>query len=134
MQIIQGNNVLACGTIAKDPEIKTISKGDKEYKLIELSLAVGKNDADETIWQNIECWGVHSHIAKKYKKGDIILIVGVRSSKTYIGRDGVERQSVKVKADFIIKLDKNINNESQAQAVPTQTTDLTPLDDDDLPF
>lgn len=133
MQIKQNNSTLVCGALAKAPELKVIKKGEATKQLVELSLAIGKDDENKTIWANVDCWGLHAQIAKSYKTGDIILCAGIIVNQVYVGRDGVERTSSRVRADFILKLDKP--TEQVIQTAPEQSTDLSPVEDiDDLPF
>lgn len=83
------NVVILKGRFSKDPEMKTITKNNKETKYVSFTLAVAKeNGVPGVEWINCIVWGKLSEtIIKYFKKGKEILVRGHWTTGSYKGSD-----------------------------------------------
>ena len=90
------NNVILCGNLGADPELKSMPSGDK---VCELRLATSKkwtdkqgNKKEDTQWHNVSVFGNQAESCAKYlKKGRQVLVDGsIRYSKKDMS-DGSKR-------------------------------------------
>ena len=129
------NKIILTGNLCRDPEINTTSNGTAVCKL---SIAVQRKfkNADgehETDFFNITAWrGLAENCSKYLEKGKKILITGEMQSRNYEAQDGTKRTAWEVNAEDIEFLTpKNANSDT---APKTDNNELTPIDDDTLPF
>ena len=127
MIIIQGNNIILSGKIGKDPSKKVIKN---EYQIIELAIVVGEDEEEKAIWKNVYAWGT---LLNGLKKGDQILITGIKEIQEYTTKSGSQASIEKIKAEFVLKMTNSSSQAQQKQELePSQQ--LNPIDDDGLPF
>jgi single-strand DNA-binding protein len=155
------NKVILIGRTGKDPEIRHLESGkvvatfslatDKRYKT-----ASGERKTD-TSWHNIVIWGKLAEVAEKWlKKGQMLMIEGSISNRSYEDKDKVKRYVTEILCDnFEMLGGKSESDQSdRAQAekngadmakASMQDTGLPPSDiggpgynpddkDNDLPF
>lgn len=92
------NELVICGRIGKDPEIKYFESGTvKTTFSIASSRWDSQNKKEVTDWYNIECWSKLAEIvAEHFKKGNQIIVDGEFKKETYKGKDGKEKTNYKV--------------------------------------
>lgn len=124
------NRFECIGRLTKDPEL-TITNA--EISVAKFSIAVdrkfkkedGTHDSD---FFNCVAWrGIGKTINKYCKKGDKIFIAGELQNRSYDASDGTKRYVTEVIVNDCEFLETKSNNEEQK-------TELTPVEDDNLPF
>lgn len=92
------NEIVICGRIGKDPEIKYFeSETVKTTFSIASSRWDSQNKQEITDWYNIECWSkLAETVAEHFKKGKQIIVDGEFKKETYTSKDGQEKTNYKV--------------------------------------
>ena len=130
------NKVYLIGNLTKDPELTTTTSG---IAVCRFGLAVSRkyvvaSGERETDFLNIVVWRGQAENCNKYlKKGNKIAIVGRIETKNYEAQDGTKRYVTEIIADEIEFLNSK-NNEEEKQDKEEKQAELTPIDDDALPF
>ena len=131
------NKVILVGNVGKDPETKHL-EGDSQ--VTNFSLATTKRwknkkgeKQEETQWHNIVLWRGLSKIAEQYvKKGDKLYVEGEIVNRSYDDKDGNKRYITEIVGSNMTMLGRK--SSGAAPSTPTQESDGTPAEDDDLPF
>lgn len=92
------NEIVICGRIGQDPEIKYFESGKCKTTF---SIAVGRWDGKKkeevTDWFNVECWEkLAETVAEHFKKGKQVIVDGELKKETYTSKDGQEKTNYKV--------------------------------------
>lgn len=125
------NKVILIGNLTRDPELSATNSG---VSVCRFSIAVTRkfeNSAEEkeTDFFNIIAWrGLGETCGKFLKKGSKCGIVGSLQNRSYTDKDGGKHSVTEIIAEVVEFL-----SSAQAKSTATQS-DLTPVDDDDLPF
>lgn len=125
---------IATGNLTRDAELSTSSNGTTICKF---SLAVkrdykNENGEYDTDFFNITVFGKKGESCGKYlKKGSKCCIIGRLQNNSY-EKDGVKQYSTQIIANEVEFLSSQ-NSGSQPATNSTQP-ELTPIDDDSLPF
>ena len=96
------------GRLGRDPELKQVGQN----QVCKLAVATSErwNDQsgqrqEKTTWHNVEFWGKQAeNVAKFFKKGDEIFVMGDVTSDEWIDQQGQKRTAQKVKGfkfDFV---------------------------------
>ena len=126
------NKVILIGNLSKDVELTTTPNG---VSVARFSLAVqrafanqdGKREAD---FFDCVTWRTTAENLQKYcKKGDKIAVVGRLQKRSYEAQDGTKRYVTEIIADEI-----EFVNTKRADSQDAPHPELTPVDDDSLPF
>lgn len=134
------NRCTLIGNLTRDPEVTTTGNG---IKLCRFSIAInrpyknanGENDVD---YLNITCWrGLAENCGKYLNKGSKVAVCGTIQTRTY-EVDGQKRYATDIVADDVQFLSAR-SAEGGAQreySAPAkkQVSDLTPVEDEGLPF
>jgi single-strand DNA-binding protein len=142
------NKAILIGRLTKDPELSTTQSGisvckftlaiDRPYKNSE-----GEKEAD---FLPIIVWRVQAENCGKYlKKGNQCAVSGSVQTRTYDDKDGNKRYITEIVADNVQFLSPRQGGEdtetareytpkSASNKKPATVAELTPVDDDDLPF
>ena len=88
---------------ATEPKYRVV--GDKETPLCEFGVAAAKAKdefgADKTVWLNCKAWRDEAKLVQDaIHKGDIVLIAGTTSSRSWKGNDGMEHTREETTVDF----------------------------------
>ena len=93
------------GFMGKDPDYKVLENG-AECALF--SVATNNNYRKDgqiiempSTWHNIICWRFLAKRAQKFKKGDLVLVVGKISNRTYEKSDGTKGYTSEIIANQI---------------------------------
>ena len=106
------NHVTLKGNLARDPEIKEISYGEKTTKVANFTLAVtryfkranGDKDKDTTFIP-CEAWDTGADTIGKYlKKGDPVLLEGAIKVESWKNAEGENRSRMKIRVSNFDKL------------------------------
>lgn len=121
------------GRLTKDPELRTTENG---YSVCRFSIAVDRNykkDGEyETDFINLVAWrSTAEFVAKYFKKGDMISIVGKIQTRNYEDRNGHKQTAFEV----VIDEASFCGNKQYSQEEKTaEKTAETILEQDELPF
>lgn len=151
------NKVILLGNLGADPEVKYL-EGDNVVANLRLATTESYKDrngnkVEQTEWHDLELWGGQAKIAEQYlKKGSQIYVEGKIKSDTWQDDQGQNRKRIKIRvlsftmlggrSDSMSNEGSGSSPQSQPASKPaTQPTasassgpDLSPADDDDLPF
>lgn len=124
------NDLNSCnfiGNLTRDPELRPVGQSS----VASFSIAVGwKSKEKEGVeFINISAWGKLGEIVAQYaKKGTKVFVQGSMKTEKYTGKDGTEKQSVKITADKVQFLSKS-STQSEQQEEPAQQEE-----DSNIPF
>lgn len=139
------NVVILKGNLARDPEVRAISVGEKQTKVANFTIAVSrffsrKDGSPDKATEFIRCeaWdsGAES-IEKLLSKGDPVLIQGSLKTESWEQEDGQKRSVTKVR---VAKFDK-LQRAPKRDPEPSPTTeklasvaDVNTESTDEIPF
>ena len=140
------NKFFLIGNLTRDPEVSTTASGIAMCRFtIAVNRRFSKDDNNNTDFFNVVAWrGVAESCGKVLSRGRKVAVSGSIQIRSYEAQDGTRRQAVDVIADEVEFLpsggdrsgaENNNHHEAPARresARPVQ--DLTPVDDDELPF
>ena len=127
------NKAILIGNLTRDVELTTLNNGTSMYKFTIAVRRAYRNEEGntETDFINILTFGNQAENCAKYlKKGSKISVAGRIQTGSY-EKDGVKRYTFDIMAEEIefLSTPKTTNN-SDSNTPP----ELTPIDDDNLPF
>lgn len=128
------NKAILVGNLTKDPELTTTASG---INVARFTVAVQRkfknaNDEYESDFVNCVAWRTSAEfIYKHFKKGNEIGIVGTIQTRSYDAEDGTKRYVTEVVVEESEFVQPKKNDGSQAEE---SKPELTPVDDDNLPF
>lgn len=135
------NKVILMGRLTKDPEIRYTSSGTA---VSNFTVAVDDGYGDNKTTSFISCvaWGKSAEFVSNYfTKGKMIIIVGRLQTRTWEGQDGRKNYITEVVASEVSFGETKKNFEENSPTVQTapqpktdEFTEITDIDDDDLPF
>jgi len=103
------NRVILVGHVGNIPEVRFSKEGTCFASFSIATHEIRKiNNVDEnhTEWHNILALGKMGEFAEKYlKKGQLISIEGRLSTKKWVGKDGISRNSTEIIATNLVPLD-----------------------------
>lgn len=140
MIIYQKGSMIATGRLSKDAEFKIA--GERQSHFCNLSIPADVKPDGETVWVNVSCAFELADAVRFLKKNDRVLVCGKLETRSYTGRDGEEKTTTQLKADFVLPMGKNPNVNELAEKFPGVVNDgnnanqFADLDDGDgeLPF
>lgn len=129
------NKVTLIGNVGKNPEVRALDNGTKKANF---SLATNENYKDksgewqqQTEWHNIVAWRALAEKAEQsLHKGSTVYLEGKISTRTYKDKDGNERRTTEVVANYFRVLNKQESTTKQEPALAGQSKGAA----DDLPF
>jgi len=124
------------GHTGSDPDVRTTQDG---MKIARFSVAVtDKTKTDElTTWYNITAFDklAASWPVVNAKKGDLIMVRGRPSLRTYTKKDGTQGHSLEIRADRITLLTpKKVEEHSAIDPVSVYAAPSRDALEDDIPF
>ncbi|MDE7191226.1 MAG: single-stranded DNA-binding protein [Clostridia bacterium] len=129
------NIAVLTGNLTRDPEFMTTQSG---VALCKFSIAVQRKYSDANGEKSVDffdcvAWRQTAEFCHKHlKKGKRVTVSGSLATNEYTANDGAKRKNINVVVDDVdIAFTKAINEE-QDQKI--NNADLTPVDEDDLPF
>lgn len=130
------NKVILIGNLTRDPEFAQTSNN---VPYLKMSIAVSRKFANangerETDFFNVVAWrGLAENCAKYLSKGKKISVVGNLQNRSYEDSQGNKRQVTEIMAEEIEFLSP-VGEGTQRQQEQPSKSNLTPVEDDDLPF
>lgn len=143
------NNVTIVGRLTRDPELRSTASGSSVASFTIANDNGMQNGVKQTVFINVSAFGKQADfVAKFFRKGNLIGIVGRLTQRKYVNRNNVEVTTTEINADRIDFVDSKSDREGQAagprapeepisQVNPSEESkNLDALDivDDDLPF
>ncbi len=131
------NRVVLIGRPTKDPELQfTPGAGKAVTKFI---LAVNrrykKDGQPEADFLPIVVWGkIAENTANYVRKGSQIGVSGSIRTRSYEAKDGNKRYVTEIVADEVQFLDSKNSSKKSNENDDYLDPDVTPVDDDDIPF
>lgn len=118
------NKVIMIGRLAKKPELKTNSSGDKAYTRFSIAVNSFSNGKEETQWFDITAFGKVAEVcSNNLDKGSVVMVEGKLQNNEY-EKDGVKHKSTSIIADRVVFLSPKAHTQQQNQpeVMPQQTT------------
>jgi single-strand DNA-binding protein len=117
------NKVILIGRIGHTPELKYSNSGVAICRLtVATSEKVKKNGEwiEETEWHDVVVFGNSAEFCQKYvEKGSLVSVEGRIKTRTYTGKDGVEKRKSEIISESITKEAGN-GSESKKQTQDNQ--------------
>jgi len=106
MEITYMNIVMLRGNLARDPELRSVTIGDKQTSVVNFTVATSReftkaNGSQDKITSFIQCeaWDSGAEaIASSLKKGDLVMIEGSLRNDSW-EKDGVKHSTLKVRVN-----------------------------------
>lgn len=108
------NITILRGNLARDPELRNVSIGDKQTSVVNFTIAVSReftkaNGTQDKVTSFISCeaWDSGAEtIASSFKKGDLVMVEGSLRNDSW-EKDGVKHSTMKVRVNNFAKLIKS---------------------------
>jgi len=134
------NKIIIIGNVVRDPELNVTQNGKK---LCKLTVAVGRTfDKEKTDFFSCTAWEQKAEVIAKYvSKGNKLCVIG-RLEINETEKDGVKTRHHNIIVEEVEFLTPKSEQSETDQTSPEQTEtvqtrtepNLTPADDDSLPF
>lgn len=142
------NKVILIGNLGKDPEVRYLESGVAvaNFPIATSESYKDKNTGEKreiTDWHNIVLWRGLAEVTEKYlKKGMKVYIEGKLKTRSWTDENNQTRYTTEVVADQMTMLSRAENAGGSGQNYPPVEKkevkpiekDVSPEDDDDLPF
>lgn len=125
------NVTILYGHLGADPEVRTAPSG----KLIANFRLATNEGGDRTEWHNIVAFDRQAELAQRYlHRGDGVLVNGRIATRKWQDKEGRDRYSTEIVANFIEFAGKKAADPKPADSTPPSSPDASRLPDDDIPF
>lgn len=116
------------GNLARDPELRTVSTGDKQTSVVNFTVATSReftkaNGTQDKVTSFIQCeaWDSGAEaIASSFKKGDLVMVEGSLRNDSW-EKDGVKHSTVKIRVNNFGKIMKTKRVESSSSSKTEET-------------
>jgi single-strand DNA-binding protein len=121
------NIVMLRGNLARDPELRVLTIGDKQTSVVNFTVATSReftkaNGTQDKVTSFIQCeaWDSGAEaIASSFKKGDLVMVEGSLRNDSW-EKDGVKHSTLKVRVNNfgkILKTKRSENNTKDTETV-----------------
>lgn len=108
------NITILKGNLARDPELRSVTIGDKQTSVVNFTVAVSReftkaNGSQDKVTSFITCeaWDSGAEaIASSFKKGDLVMVEGSLRNDSW-EKDGVKHSTIKVRVNNFAKIQKS---------------------------
>lgn len=108
------NITILKGNLARDPELRSVTIGDKQTSVVNFTVAVSReftkaNGSQDKVTSFITCeaWDSGAEaIAASFKKGDLVMVEGSLRNDSW-EKDGVKHSTIKVRVNNFAKIQKS---------------------------
>lgn len=131
------NKVILGGRLTADPELKQTTSG---IPMVSFTVAVNRSYASkdqqrETDFFNVTAWRTRAEfVAKFFKKGSAICIVGAIQNRQYTDQQGQKRTFTDIVADEVMFVDSRGDNPAYSTSNPADTFVPNFADNDSAKF
>lgn len=123
------NKCILMGRLTKDPELRTTNNGTN-VSTFTIAVDTGYGEEKKTDFINCVAWKKTAEFISKYfSKGQMIIVLGRISTRTYEDKNGDKKYITEVIANEV-----QFGESKKTESAPADNDDFTPLDDDDIPF
>lgn len=113
------NIVMLRGNLTRDPELRSVTTGDKQTSVVSFTVAVSKdftraNGTKDKIVSYIQCeaWDSGAEvIGSSFQKGDLVMIEGSLRNDSW-EKDGVKHSTLKVRVNNFAKIARSKKKET----------------------
>lgn len=117
------NIVMLRGNLARDPELRVVTIGDKQTSVVNFTVATSReftkaNGTQDKVTSFIQCeaWDSGAEaIASSFSKGDLVIVEGSLRNDSW-EKDGVKHSTLKVRVNNFGKIIKTKRSEKTATA------------------
>ena len=118
------NIVILRGNLTRDPELRTVSSGDRQTSVVSFTVAVSReftraNGTKDKIVSYIQCeaWDSGAEvIGESFRKGDLVMVEGSLRNDSW-EKDGVKHSTLKVRVNNFSKITKLKKKETSEETV-----------------
>jgi single-strand DNA-binding protein len=118
------NIVILRGNLTRDPELRTVSSGDRQTSVVSFTVAVSRdftraNGTKDKIVSYIQCeaWDSGAEIiGESFRKGDLVMVEGSMRNDSW-EKDGVKHSTLKVRVNNFSKITKLKKKETTEEQV-----------------
>lgn len=131
------NKVVLIGRLTKDPELKFTPGSGTAVTTFNIAVErkYKKEGQSEADFIPIVVWGkIAEATANHTAKGKLIGVSGRIETRSYDAKDGTKRYVTEIVAEEVKFLEWATNKNNNINNDPSYGTDVTPVDDDDIPF
>lgn len=108
------NITILKGNLARDPELRSVTIGDKQTSVVNFTVAVSReftkaNGTQDKVTSFITCeaWDSGADaIASSLNKGDLVMVEGSLRNDSW-EKDGVKHSTIKLRVNNFAKIQKN---------------------------
>lgn len=119
------NIVMLRGNLARDPELRTVTIGDKQTSVVNFTVATSReftkaNGTQDKITSFIQCeaWDSGAEaIASSLKKGDLVMVEGSLRNDSW-EKDGVKHSTLKVRVNNFGQIVKSKKTKTTSSTEP----------------
>lgn len=130
------NRVMMIGRLTKDPKT-TITQSGVVVSQFDIAVSRRFANADgerETDFFRVVAWRQTAELCEKYlSKGKRVGVIGALQTRSWEADDGSKRVATEIIADEVEFLTPKSEGEPEPPR-PAKKAQLTPIEDDDLPF
>jgi single-strand DNA-binding protein len=116
------NIVMLRGNLARDPELRVVTTGDKQTSVVNFTVAVSRefkkaNGTQDKVTSFIQCeaWDSGAEtISSSLKKGDLVMVEGSLRNDSW-EKDGVKHSTLKVRVNNFGKIIKTRSGEKSTE-------------------
>lgn len=116
------NIVMLRGNLARDPELRSVTIGDKKTSVVNFTVATSReftkaNGTQDKVTSFIQCeaWDSGAEaIASSFKKGDLVMVEGSLRNDSW-EKDGVKHSTLKVRVNNFGKIVKTKRAEKSTE-------------------
>jgi single-strand DNA-binding protein len=122
------NIVMLRGNLARDPELRFVTSGDKKTAVVNFTVAVSRefkkaNGTQDKVTSFVQCeaWDSAAEtVASSFKKGDLIMVEGSLRNDSW-EKDGVKHSTIKIRVNNFGHIVKTQRANSSATENETET-------------
>lgn len=134
------NKIMLIGHLGKDCETR-FTTGNVSVTNFTLATTHSYKDKsgnwkDETTWHNVVSFSLSDYMKENLKKGKKFYVEGRLTKRDYTDKDGNKKYFTEVISERLLPLESTAGSstEESRTSVSEATPDITPENNDDLPF
>jgi single-strand DNA-binding protein len=133
------NRIMLIGNLGKDCETR-FTTGNLSITNFTLATTYSYKDKngnwkDETTWHNVVSFGLSDYMKENLKKGKKFYVEGRLTKRDYTDKDGNKKYFTEVVSERLLPLESTGSVSSDEEKPSSDVTpDITPENNDDLPF
>lgn len=133
------NKIMLIGNLGKDCETR-FTTGNLSITNFTVATTYSYKDKngnwkDETTWHNVVSFGLSDYMKENLKKGKKFYIEGRLTKRDYTDKDGNKKYFTEVISERLLPLESTGGVSSDEEKPASESTpDITPENNDDLPF